>query len=282
MSKRPTAVISWFHRFNLFILFLVPVLVLVMRGANVSSWVSINQWGLQVVRHCFGLEQSRQMSVKPPINGNHTAMFWLTAQKADCQQDQDEAELAWRQTLANTSERLTLVRSAAPYNVALAQYAAELYPEQAEAYFWLGDAYREEGQNPQALQAYETGLTWQPEQDANAWMSVGRLYEAEGAWEQAVHAYSQACHYVDQGKNGCPHAGRLYLAHEQYELAAQRYRDSLNQLPGWHPARLGLAQALLELGQIEEAQAHLTLLANEGNRAAQDLLNQLSENQTQP
>jgi len=141
---------------------------------------------------------------------------------------------------------------------------------------------QEAGNPTQAIQAYETGLAQQPEKNANAWLSAGRLYEAEGDWERAVQAYNQACYYVDQAKHGCHNAGRLYLEHEQYELAAQRYRDSLVQLPGWHRAQLGLAQALLGLGQIDEAQIYLTRLANEGNRTAQDLLNQLSENEPQP
>ena len=271
------------HQLSLFILFLVPVLVLALRWADVFSIASINQWGLQVIQHCFNPEQSsHEFSLQRLSDTEQGARNWLTAQKATCQQNKNEAELAWRQTLTSSAERVVLVRAAAPYDIALAHYATELYPGQADAFFWLGDAYRESGNNSQALQAYETGLSQQPQQDANAWMSLGRLSETEGDWEQAAYAYDQACVYVDQGKNGCPNAGRLYLAHEQYELAAQRYRDSMVQLPGWQPAQLGLAQALIGLEQTDEARVHLTRLANEGNATAQTLLDQLSENQRQP
>lgn len=261
-------------------LMLLVVLVLITRGSDIFTQGLINQQALQVVDLCLREEPNKGTDL---VTGSESmVMTWLIAQRANCQQDLQAAEVAWQQTLDASPERLSLIRSAVPYHLVLAQYAATRYPEQAEAFFWLGDAYKEQGDNLKAVQAYEAGLILQPEQDANAWMSVGRLYEAEGDWERAVHAYDQACHYVDRGKNGCPGAGRLYFEHEQYELAAQRYREAMQQLPYWQPARLGLARTLLAMGQIEEARLHLTFLANEGNTIAQTLLNQLSENQTQP
>ena len=256
-------------------------LLLLMKWRVIVEYVTLNQWGIQVVKSCFSQDAEKDKTSLEKLSEG-ILNSWLTAQLSHCLGHEQEAAGGWLAVLADAPDRMDLVRAIRPFDMTLAQYATSLYPGNAQAFFWLGDAYQEGGQNIEALQAYETGLTWQPEQDANAWMSVGRLHEEEGSWEQAEHAYNQACYYVDQGKNGCPNAGRLYLAREQYELAAQRYRDSMKQLPDWQPARLGLAQALLGLGQTDEARAHLTFLANEGNRAAQDLLNQLSENQTQP
>lgn len=258
---------------GLFILFLLVIL----KGYTFFQNVRTNQWAIHVSRLCLGPARS-ELPEDVALADMNIKMSWLTGQLAHCQQREDEAMLAWRRTLEVSSERLSLVRAAAPHNIPLAQFAASQYPNQAETFFWVGDAYLAQSDNSKAVRAYEEGLMLQPEHGANAWMTVGRLYEAEGEWERAVYAYDQACHYVDQGKNGCPNAGRLYFEHEQYDLAAQRYRDAMRQLPGWQPARLGLAQALLELDQLEEARLHLTFLASEGNAAAQEVLDQLSEN----
>lgn len=267
------------YRSVLLVLILLAISMVALRGREIVSTGATNWWGLQVVRDCLSVEQGQNASLLPPaVAEGSTAVAWLTAQQAHCQQNDLEAALAWRQTLTLSPERLTLVRSAVPHDVVLAQYATELYAEEAKAFSWLGDAYRANGDDAQALQAYENGLEQQPEQDANAWVALGHLYEAEDEWQQAVYAYEQACHYIDQGKNGCPNAGRLYLAHEEYDLAAQRYRDSMRQLPGWAPAQLGLAQALIGLGETDEARTYLTPLANNGNTTAQSLLEQLPRN----
>lgn len=265
---------------GLLILFL---LLAVLKGPEFFQNGRTNQWAIQVSRLCLSTDMSEFAEDAALADTSvNTQMSWLTGQLAHCQQKENEAILAWRRTLETSSERLSLVRAAAPHNLTLAQFATAQYPDQAEPFFWLGDAYLAKGEESKAVRTYEVGLTLQPDHSANAWMAVGRLYEAEGEWERAVYAYDQACRYVDQGKNGCPNAGRLYFEHEQYDLAAQRYRDAMRQLPGWQPARLQLAQSLIALGQLEEARLHLTFLADEGNTTAQTLLNQLSENQIQP
>lgn len=256
-------------------------LLALLKGSEFFQNVLTNQWAIHVSHLCLGTARS-ELPEDMALADMNVKMSWLTGQLAHCQQREDEAMLAWRRTLEVSSERLALVRAAAPHNIPLAQFATSQYPNQPETFFWLGDAYLAGGDNGKAVHAFESGLILQPNIDANAWMSVGRLYEASGDWEQAVHAYDQACRYVDQGKNGCPEAGRLYFEHGAYELAAQRYRDAMNQLPYWQPAQLGLARALVALGELEEARFYLTLLVSEGNAAAQELLDQLSDNQLQP
>ena len=107
------------------------------------------------------------------------------------------------------------------------------------------------------------------------WVRLGRLREAAGDVEGALAAYDQGCFLVDAGKNGCPHAGRLYMEAGDYELAAERYRTSMKQLPGWPRAERGLAQALIEMGRSEEAIPYLTNLAHNGDSSAAEQLQEL-------
>lgn len=258
-------------------------LLAILKGPTFFQNVRTNQWAIHVSRLCLGTARS-DLSENMALADMNVKMSWLTGQLAHCQQREDDAMLAWRRTLEVSSERLSLVRAAAPLNLTLAQFAAAQYPDQAEPFFWLGDAYVAAAQTTQATQAFETGLSLQPEHNPLAWIALGRLYETSDDWQGAVRAYDEAClhHEGDRGKNGCPNAGRLYLAHEQYDLAAQRFQESMIQIPGWQPARLGYAQALLGLGQVEDAIQHLTFLAEAGNATAQDLLLSLETPETQP
>jgi tetratricopeptide (TPR) repeat protein len=112
--------------------------------------------------------------------------------------------------------------------------------------------------------------------NADAWMSLGRLHEEQGDLQLAVEAYDQACAFVDNGKNGCPSAGRIYLATGMYDLAAARYEMSLRQIgEGWLPGREGLVKALLASGRTQEAIPHLTVLAASGSAEARETLSQL-------
>ncbi len=266
-------------------LFFFLGLLVMAKGTALFQSVQTNQWAVQVVRFCFDTDKSVLIETDLTVDaGVNTQMSWLTGQLAHCQQKEQEATLAWQQALKASAERLSLVRAAAPHNIPLAQFATSQYPNQPETFFWLGDAYVAAAKTTQATQAFETGLSLQPEHNPLAWMALGRLYEASDDWQGAVRAYDEACfhHEGDRGKNGCPNAGRLYLAHEQYDLAAQRFQESMAQIPDWQPAQLGYAQALLGLGQVDEAVPHLTFLAEAGNATAQNLLLSLQTSQTHP
>jgi tetratricopeptide (TPR) repeat protein len=192
-----------------------------------------------------------------------------------CKEDEARARRAYFELLSSSPKRLILVRSALSEDTEMARYAVDLYPDQAEAYFWLGDALVNQEDGFVAIQAYERGLEVQ-DTDANVWYALGKLYQKTADdWEAAVYAYDQACFYNDSGKNGCTSAGKLYLEHGLYESAARSYRDALRVLPGYGKAMRGLVDALLALGRTEEAIPYLERLAQKGDEGALQMLEQV-------
>ncbi len=185
---------------------------------------------------------------------------FFRAGAAACMGLDAEAQAAYRAALSDPAARLDVIRAVHPLDAGLAALAAQAHPDQAQAHFWLAAALTAAGNTAASIPAYEAGLHLDPA-NGEEWENLGRLYDAAGNWELAVQAFDQACLYVDQGKNGCPNAARLYFAHGKYALAEQRWRDALEQLPGWEPAWRGLADALLAQGRDAEAQEILEGLA---------------------
>lgn len=246
---------------------ILTLLLLLLRGQTLLAAERANDQAVGAVSFCIETRTSPSADATRPR---------FAAVQARCRGDEAREEEAWRRLLAGAGARTDVIRAARPYDVSLARLAAERYPARAGAHFWLGDALREAGNRAAAVVAYEAGLALDPTA-ALIWDYVGRLYEDGGDLERAVYAYDQACYYVDRGKNGCLHAGRIYLEQGAYAEAAVRYRTSLQQLPGYAPARRGLVEALLAQGEIDEAVPHLEALAAQGDENAQKTLAQLTQ-----
>jgi tetratricopeptide (TPR) repeat protein len=240
------------------------ILILLSLPWLAGGWDS-NRDGLRAMAICTGTA-----SALPPEQP------FFRGGLARCTANEAEIHSAYRMTVVEADARLNVLRAALPFDVEMAQAAVEAHPEEANAHFWLGEALRQAGDMLRAIPAYEAGLTLNPT-NGEEWDNLGRLYEAAGDWERAVQAFDQACHYVDQGKNGCPNAARLYMQHELYEQAIVRYMDTLEQLPGYPVALRGLADALIALERSEEAIPYLETLAAGGDSEAQALLEQLQE-----
>ena len=110
-------------------------------------------------------------------------------------------------------------------------------------------------------------------------MEVGQLYQGKDQYRQAAAAYDQACVLKDAEANGCANAGSLYLRLGNYELAAQRYQTSIDDISNtWLPSEQGLVTALMALGRTQEAVPHLRILAEHGSTEAQQTLQKLEMN----
>jgi tetratricopeptide (TPR) repeat protein len=208
-----------------------------------SAW-AVNAAGLAAMRVCAGGEDLAALADAPAF---------FRAGAADCLGLAAQADAAYLEAVSAPQARLAAVRAARPLDVALASAAAAHNPDQPQAHFWLAQAAAAAGDTAAAIAAYEAGLALDPA-NGEEWENLGRLYEAAGDVERAVRAFDFACLYVDQGKNGCPNAARLHFARGEYHLAEQRWRDTLEQLPGWEPGWRGLAETLLAQGRDSEAQ----------------------------
>ena len=121
------------------------------------------------------------------------------------------------------------------------------------------------------------GVALQPN-DANDWLLLGELYVLQGDTAAAAHAYDQACRYVDHGKNGCPRAGTLHMQLHEYVQAAAAFQAAEQQAgAAFHTQERAAALALLAEGRTAEAVPILQALAQAGDAAAQQQLQQLGK-----
>jgi tetratricopeptide (TPR) repeat protein len=198
---------------------------------------------------------------------------WQVGRLAHERDDIAARNEAWQQLLACSAHYTPLMQRIAPADQTLSAAAVAQQPDEAAGYFWRASQ-ETEADPAAAIAYYEQGLALSPA-DGLKWVQLGHLREAAGDSDGALEAYDQGCFYVDQGKNGCMRAGRLYMAAGEYEMAAERYRTSMKQLPGWLPAQRGLTDALLAMGRGEEAIPYLTNLADNGDSSAAEQLQEL-------
>ena len=203
---------------------------------------------------------------------------WFAGFTARCLGNDGLARQTWQTALASPTERISILRAAHPDDLDLARQAAQANGQNAEAQFWLGDLLAAQQDIPGALEAYQAGLSSRPS-DGNVWVKLGRLYEASNDWQMAANAFDQACRLADRGKHGCPNAGRLYLEHGEYELAVERFRRTLQQLPGYPAGLHGMAEALITLGRADEAIPYLQQLAASGDPWAGQTLQDIQAGQ---
>ena len=266
------------RRIDLFILTSLLVLLLAWRLPGLVDGIARNQAALRAVTGCGDHAAGNQQAwLKPATGGSVGHDAWLKLIQARCGGDEVAARAALKDALAVSDERLDVAHSMENDNVDLARFAADKYPNSAESHFWLGQALTKAGDKDGATRAYEQGLALQP--DAEMWLQLGLLYQAKDQYNQAVTAYDQACVLKDIEANGCSNAGELYLKMGNYELAAQRFQTSINDISQtWLPSEKGLVTALMALGRTQEAVPHLRILAEHGSTEAQQTLLKLGQN----
>ena len=119
---------------------------------------------------------------------------------------------------------ISILQELIPLDIDMAQHATRLYPEQAVAWFWLGEALAPID-HLGARQAYLHTVILDPN-DGLAWCRLGRNYEKKGEWEMAFDAWSKCCKYGDPGSNGCFGAGRMMEKMGYSRQAIEFYRLS--------------------------------------------------------
>ena len=265
----------WRSLLHFALLLILLLMALVRLSAFLDAGYPINRLALVVARVCMNSElEAGGMEIGRSFTSVGEA--WLWGMVANCQGEQQRANEYWLQMLNISDLRLHVLRAAGPQAVELARSAVAADGDNADKLTWLGDTLYARGDYSGAASAYARGLEELGGDNGSAWRKLGDLYLEAGDWQNAVHAYDQACRFVDRGKNGCPLAARLYMQHGEYELAAERYRAAIRQLPGWSPAKRGLADALIAMDRGQEAVPYLTELADNGDLVAQEQLRELT------
>lgn len=130
--------------------------------------------------------------------------------------------LVW--ALACGPEYVSLVQAVAPQDAELAQVAAEKHPENAKAWYWLGEA-----SAPLDYLVARRAYLKTVELDAYqgwAWCRLGRNYESTEEYEEAKAAFLNCCYNGDPGSNGCYGAGRMMEKLGNIPQAIEYYRLS--------------------------------------------------------
>ena len=157
-----------------------------------------------------------------PQTSDWERKVWFLALMADHLEDDEVAEDYLKQYLINGGpEALSLAHSTFPEDIGLAQFAVDSNPDQAEAWSWLGDRFRIQGDNENALQSYQNSVVadtahWQ------SWCWIGFL-KRETDLQAAQQAYRSCCRFGDNSANGCYHAGWVSEQLGDYSSALEFY-----------------------------------------------------------
>lgn len=117
-----------------------------------------------------------------------------------------------------------------PQRADLAYRAAQLYPQEARIWLWMGDLTRTD-EDIKLADKYFTESTRLDPYYGLAWCRLGAVKEQQGLLQDAVDAFWQCCENGDPGSNGCNGAGRVAEKLNDIPSAIRYYRRS-----HWQPA----------------------------------------------
>ena len=156
------------------------------------------------------------------------------------------------------------------YDKAIQAYrkALRIDPWDAAAWDGLGNAYRNLKQYDDAIEAHRLALRVDPEY-AGAWVSLGDTYGDLRQYDKAIHAYEEALRIEPEYVAAWDSLGHVYSDLKQYEKAIQAHREAVRIRPDDFDRWLSLGFAYSRLKQFEDAlQAFREALRIEPNAAA--------------
>ncbi len=198
-------------------------LILLISLVALASWplsqaVSHNLAALPLYRSSMSLSQS--LSASPA----DCRLAWLHTLTLLRRTSLESARPALARLLACSPFHMQMVQRIAPKDLALARWAAALYPQERSALFWLADALTPS--DPQrALELYAQITAAHPH-DGLAWCRLGARQRAQGFTAEAIDSLINCCYNGDPGNHGCWNAGKLYEQKGDFTLALRFYRLS--------------------------------------------------------
>ena len=125
-------------------------------------------------------------------------------------------------------------------------------PLDADAWYFLGDAYCELEQYAEAIEAYQQALRIKPE-DAMVWTNLGLAYADSGQIANAIKAYQQALRLNPEWAVAWRSLGGAYRESGQLSKAIEAYQRALRSSPEWAGAWRSLGAAYIESDQFSKA-----------------------------
>lgn len=155
--------------------------------------------------------------------------------------------------------------------------AVERNPLYVPAHLGLGLIHLLRGSIDAAVQKFIWATTLDP-QSAEAWNFLGNAFRQKGELERAVEAYLRAIELQPAYAQAQNNLGLTYLELNRPQEAVAQFRKALQTFPDYVPALCNLGQAHLALGDWEEARSawREALAINPHNPVAQNLLDSAS------
>jgi Tfp pilus assembly protein PilF len=130
------------------------------------------------------------------------------------------------------------------YDMAVELYrrSLDLHPT-AEAYTFLGAAYRFQGKIDDAIAECKKAIQIDPE-FGNPYNEIGVYLIEKGEYDEAIPWLERALQSKRYDAYHFPHfnLGRVYMAKELYSQAREHFEQALKLLPDFAPATEGLAK----------------------------------------
>jgi tetratricopeptide (TPR) repeat protein len=197
-------------------------------------------------RNIAALDTMRSLQTDDPImvdytkqnltalrNENKCPGAWFLGLVYNSLGDLVQRDQSWETALACSPIYIQLVRAKVPEELNLAEFAVQVQPEQAEAWFWLAKLEAKDKPD-QAIQAYWKGLKLQPYQK-DAWVQLSGILASLDI-QDAMNIYEQF--NLDQVVTNDPvlrsepkFMMASILSGNQPERAIQLYRQGLQDNP---------------------------------------------------
>jgi tetratricopeptide (TPR) repeat protein len=123
-------------------------------------------------------------------------------------------------------------------------------PEDADAWYFLGNTYSGIDQTAKAIEAYQQALHINPE-DAAVWNNLGNAYKNSNQTSKAIEAYQQAIRINPEDDSAWYNLGIPYKDSNQIPKAIEAYQQAIRINPEY-------ADAWNNLGLVYEGSNHIT------------------------
>ena len=128
----------------------------------------------------------------------------------------------------------------------------KLQPQEAAAWFSLGNAYGKTGQPTKEIKAYHQTLRFNPKYVV-AWNNLGAAYRQVGKTEEAIEAFQQALRLDPEFSDAWFNLGNAYGKSGQIDKAIEPYQNALRYNPERFEAWYGLGTLYGKSGQTAKA-----------------------------
>ena len=206
---------------------IILIIIVLITSISGYEYFLLNRFSLDVVKNIFAFSDKSQPFVinADSSNKNLDCHFkWLTFDPVVKKTPFDKNDQVVDELLNCSLMHVYFIRIFAPTDMALAQKASLIYPEDPGILYWLADGIEKDDPD-QAEQLFRKIVELAPS-DGKAWHRLARLVEAKGFIDEAIGYNIKSCYNNDPGSNGCYGAGRLLEQQGRYEEAISFYRLS--------------------------------------------------------